>query len=234
VTNPTSRVLLGSAPVLCAQSKKFFHSCDLGLRGREITVYTYYWHVTNWHVTNWHVTNWHVTNWHVTNWHVTNHSELGPKLRMPLILSHKAGRVCRHQIFGADPGRAPQIRGAIVVPMTLDRGYESDPGRLKVPGDLADLFQGELLDEETVAAIAEWVKGGKPVDHALELLRTAGFHAVAGGTAVFTKSWNSGSVRGRRKALRSDSRGRQGTSSARSSARPLVSHFLHAISLLLH
>jgi hypothetical protein len=89
----------------------------------------------------------------------------------------------------------------IVVPMTLDGEYETDPSRLKAPGDLAHLFQGERLDEGTGAAIAEWVKGGKPVDHALVLLRKAAFEAAAAGTAVFTKWWNSAPVRGRRKAL---------------------------------
>src|SRR4051794_28578291 len=91
----------------------------------------------------------------------------------------------------------------IVVPMTLDGGYETDPTRLKAPSDLAHLFQGELLDEGTGAAIAEWV-GAKPVDHALELLRRAAFDAAAGGTQAFTKWWNSAPVRGRRKALRPD------------------------------
>src|SRR5207248_1128283 len=56
----------------------------------------------------------------------------------------------------------------------------------------------------TGAAIADWVNGGKPVDHAIELLRRAAFEAAAGGTEVFTKWWNSAAVRGRRKALRSD------------------------------
>jgi hypothetical protein len=91
----------------------------------------------------------------------------------------------------------------IVVPMTLDGGYETDPTRLKAPSDLAHLFQGELLDEETGAAIAEWV-GGKPADHALELLRRAAFDAAAAGTQAFAKWWNSAPVRGRRKALRPD------------------------------
>src|SRR5436853_2854660 len=91
----------------------------------------------------------------------------------------------------------------IVVPMTLDGGYETDPHRLKAPGDLARLFQGELLDEATGAAIADWV-GGKPVDHALELLRRAAFDAAAAGTQAFTKWWNPAPVRGRRKALRPD------------------------------
>src|SRR3954465_12239304 len=92
----------------------------------------------------------------------------------------------------------------IVVPMTLDGGYETDPTRLKAPSDLAHLFQGELLDEGTGAAIAEWVKGDKPVDHALELPRRAGFDAASGGTAAFTRWGNSPRVRGRRKALRPD------------------------------
>src|SRR5205823_2715574 len=92
----------------------------------------------------------------------------------------------------------------IVVPMTLDGVYETEASRLKAPGDLAHLFQGELLDEGTGAAIAAWVNGGKPVDHALELLRRAGFDAAAAGTESFTKWWNSAPVRGRRKALRPD------------------------------
>jgi hypothetical protein len=92
----------------------------------------------------------------------------------------------------------------IVVPMTLDGMYETEPGRLKVPADLADLFRGELLDEATGAAIADWVNGGKPVDHALELLRRTAFEAASGGTECFAKWWNSASVRSRRKALRPD------------------------------
>ena len=92
----------------------------------------------------------------------------------------------------------------IVVPMTLDGGYETDPSRLKAPDDLAHLFQGELLDERTGAAIAEWVKGGKPVDHALELLRKAAFNAATAGTEPFTKWWNAAPVKRRRKALKPD------------------------------
>ena len=92
----------------------------------------------------------------------------------------------------------------LVLPMTLDGGYETDPSRLKVPGDLAHLFRGELLDEATGAAIAEWVRGGRPVDHTHELLRRAGFDAAAAGTASFTKWWNSAPVRARRKGLRPD------------------------------
>src|SRR5690242_8794050 len=92
----------------------------------------------------------------------------------------------------------------IVVPMTLDGAYETEASRLKVPADLGHLFQGELLDEQTGVAIAEWVNGGKPVDHALELLRRAAFDAASGGTESFTKWWNAAPVRGRRKALRPD------------------------------
>ena len=92
----------------------------------------------------------------------------------------------------------------IVVPMTLDGGYETDPERLKVPGDLAHLFRGDLLDETTGAAIADWVTGGKPVDYALELLRKAAFEAAAAGTQAFTRWWNSVALKPRRKALRPD------------------------------
>src|SRR5438046_2369626 len=92
----------------------------------------------------------------------------------------------------------------IVVPMTLDGMYETEAGRLKVPGDLAHLFRGELLDERTGAAIAQWVNGGKPIDHALELLRRAAFEAASGGPEVFRKWWNSPPVRRRHKAMRPD------------------------------
>ena len=92
----------------------------------------------------------------------------------------------------------------IVVPMTSDGGYEIEADRLKVPGDIADLFRGELLDEATGAAIADWVTGGKPPDHALELLRKAAFEAAGSGTQTFTKWWNSAVIRPRRKALRPD------------------------------
>src|SRR4051812_5236890 len=91
----------------------------------------------------------------------------------------------------------------IVVPMTLDGGYEIDPTRLKSPSDLAHLFQGGLLDEATGAAIAEWVKGG-PVDHAVELLRRAAFDAAGGGPQVFPRWWTPAPVKGRRKPLRPD------------------------------
>src|ERR1043166_796444 len=40
----------------------------------------------------------------------------------------------------------------IVVPMTLDGAYETEASRLKVPGDLAHLFQGDLLDARTGGA----------------------------------------------------------------------------------
>ena len=72
-----------------------------------------------------------------------------------------------------------------------------------MPGHFPHLFRGELLDENTGAAIADWVKG-KPFDHALELLRRAALEAAAGGTERFTKWWNSPSVRPRRKGLRPD------------------------------
>src|SRR5260221_2662663 len=89
----------------------------------------------------------------------------------------------------------------IVVPMTLDGGYETDPTRLKAPGDLAYLFQGALLDERAGAAIGAWVNGGKPGDHALELLRRAGFDAAAAGAEFFTQWGDSASGQPPPKAL---------------------------------
>jgi hypothetical protein len=92
----------------------------------------------------------------------------------------------------------------IVLPMTLDGAYEADPNRLKAPDDLAHLFVGELLTEATGAAIAEWVKGGQPVDHALELFRREAFEAASAGTEFFTKWWNRAPVKARRNLLRCD------------------------------
>src|SRR5205085_8667904 len=102
------------------------------------------------------------------------------------------------------PDKRLKYEMTIVVPMTLDGCYETEASRLKVPGDLAHLFRGELLDEGTGRAIAEWVTGGKTVDHALELLRRAAFEAASGGTKSFAKWWNGAAVRSRRKALRPD------------------------------
>src|SRR5207248_7721615 len=64
--------------------------------------------------------------------------------------------------------------------------------------------RGAMLGEGTGRAIAEWVNGGRPVDHALELLRRATFEAASGGTKSFAKWWNGTAVRSRRKALRPD------------------------------
>jgi hypothetical protein len=92
----------------------------------------------------------------------------------------------------------------IVLPMTLDGEYETDPTRLKAPDDLAHLFAGELLTEATGAAIAKWVNGGHPVDHALELFRREAFEIASSGTAPFTKWWSSAQVKRRRAMLRRD------------------------------
>ena len=58
----------------------------------------------------------------------------------------------------------------IVLPMTLDGTYDTDPLRMKTPGDLAGLFDGKLLTEETGAKIAAWVGGAQVIDHDAELL----------------------------------------------------------------
>ena len=92
----------------------------------------------------------------------------------------------------------------IVLPMTLDGGYETTPDRLKTPDDLEHLFAGDLLTEDTGAAIAEWVNGGTPVDHAFELFRKDAFEVASSGTGFFAKWWNSAPVKPRRNALRRD------------------------------
>lgn len=79
----------------------------------------------------------------------------------------------------------------IVLPMTLDGGYETDPLRMKAPDDLAHLFPGELLTEATGAAIAEWVAGGSPINHAIELLRNRANVAATDGVAAFREFWKS-------------------------------------------
>lgn len=92
----------------------------------------------------------------------------------------------------------------VVVPMTLDGAYETKPTRLKVPGDLVEFFTGDTLSEATGAAIAEWVAGGAPVDHKLELLRKEAFEVASAGSDFFTKWWNSAPVKPQRAALRGD------------------------------
>lgn len=77
----------------------------------------------------------------------------------------------------------------IVLPMTLDGRYETDPTRLKTPDDLAHLFAGELLTETTGAAIAEWVAGGAPINHQLELLRKRANDAATDGSDAFREFW---------------------------------------------
>ena len=91
----------------------------------------------------------------------------------------------------------------IVLPMTLDGGYETDPSRLKVPDELAGLFAGEVLTEATGAAIAKWV-GGEPIDHGLELVRRRAFESAGAGTVAFIKWWHSAAVRPHRKKLGRD------------------------------
>jgi len=89
----------------------------------------------------------------------------------------------------------------IVLPMTLDGGYEVDPTRLKAPDDLARLFTGELLTEETGAMIARWVAGGEPVNHAHELLRKHANDAAQDGSDAFRAFWK-GISADQRNALR--------------------------------
>lgn len=89
----------------------------------------------------------------------------------------------------------------VVLPMVLDGSYETDPMRLKAPGDLVHLFEGQLLTEETGAAIAQWVSGGSPINHALELLRKRANDAATDGSDAFREFWKD-LDRGQRDALR--------------------------------
>lgn len=77
----------------------------------------------------------------------------------------------------------------IALPMILDGTYETDPSRMKVPGDLAHLFAGSLLGIETGAEIGKWVAGGKAVNHAHELLRKRAGDAASDGTEAFRAFW---------------------------------------------
>lgn len=92
----------------------------------------------------------------------------------------------------------------IFVPMLINGTYETEQPRLKVPGDLAHLFTGELLTEETGRAIGAWVGGGEPIDPAFELFRKEAFEIAGAGTEFFTKWWNSAPVKPRRATLRKD------------------------------
>lgn len=77
----------------------------------------------------------------------------------------------------------------VVLPMTQDGRYETDPARLKAPGDIAHLFTGELLNEATGRAIGEWVGGERVINHAHELLRKRAADAAAEGKATLQELW---------------------------------------------
>jgi AAA domain len=89
----------------------------------------------------------------------------------------------------------------IYVPMLLNGTYEIDQPRLKVPGDLAHLFTGDLLTEKTGEAIGAWVAGGDAVDPTFELFRKEAYEVAGAGREFFIKWWNSKPVKPRRKAL---------------------------------
>lgn len=73
----------------------------------------------------------------------------------------------------------------------------------KCPEDLLGAFpEGAKISAETGRAIAEWVAGGAPIDHALEALKREAEEAAAGGTEAFRTWWASDSAKPRRAALR--------------------------------
>lgn len=60
----------------------------------------------------------------------------------------------------------------------------------KCPRDLECAFPlGKQIDEDTGNAIAEWVAGGAPVDHAYEELKRGAEDAAEGGTEQFRAHW---------------------------------------------
>lgn len=77
----------------------------------------------------------------------------------------------------------------IALPMILDGTFETDPMRMKVPGDLAHLFTGKPLSIEAGAEIARWVAGGKSVSHAHELLRKRANDTSIDGVDAFRAFW---------------------------------------------
>jgi hypothetical protein len=76
----------------------------------------------------------------------------------------------------------------VVLPMTLEGGYETDPARMKCPDDLRHLFLGDKLTIETGRMIGQWVAGGSPINPAHELLRKQAFDAAAGGSQAL-RTW---------------------------------------------
>lgn len=64
------------------------------------------------------------------------------------------------------------------------------PELVKCPADLLGAFRGsEQVSVDAGARIAEWVKGGAPVDPALQALKTEAEEAAAGGAAVLDAFW---------------------------------------------
>lgn len=60
----------------------------------------------------------------------------------------------------------------------------------KCPGDLLGAFpEGQPITVETGRLIAEWVKGGEPVNQALQDLKTEAEEAADGGRDTFGKFW---------------------------------------------
>jgi hypothetical protein len=64
------------------------------------------------------------------------------------------------------------------------------PDLVKCPADLLGAFRpGEQVSVESGARIAEWVKGGAPVDATLMALKTEAEEAAGGGAAVLDAFW---------------------------------------------
>lgn len=77
----------------------------------------------------------------------------------------------------------------VVLPMVMNGTFETDPNRLKSPGDIKHLFTGQPITVETGKMIADWVGGAPSINHAHELLKKHANDAAMEGVAAFRAFW---------------------------------------------
>jgi hypothetical protein len=77
----------------------------------------------------------------------------------------------------------------VVLPMIMNGSFETDPNRLKTPGDIKHLFTGQPITVETGKMIADWVGGAPSINHAHELLRKHANDAAMEGVNAFRDFW---------------------------------------------
>ena len=90
-------------------------------------------------------------------------------------------------------GLVPTVEKNFVYEMTIDARLEKAthvPEDIKCPADLLDAFpRGKPISVETGAAIAAWVNGGAPVDHAAEAARRVARDVATLGTEAIAQHW---------------------------------------------